>query len=55
MIFILLDLVIHNEVRVARLKREICAAVVSDAVSMQEALEYLKGWVPADEFNGVAK
>lgn len=46
---------LHDDVRVARLKREICAAVVSDAVSMQEALEYLKGWVPADEFNGVAK
>jgi len=38
---------------VARLKREICAAVASDAVSMREALEYLKSWVPADGFNGV--
>jgi len=46
---------LHDDVRVARLKREICAAVASDAVSMREALEYLKGWVPADEFNGVAK
>jgi len=45
----------HDEVRVARLKREICAAVASDAVSMQEALEYLKGWFPADGLNGGCK
>jgi len=32
--------------------QDLSAAVASDAVSMQEALEYLKDWVPANGLNG---
>jgi len=48
-----LDLSNINEIHIARLKREICAAVAYKSISKNEALEYLKGWVPANGFNGV--